>query len=75
MQIMSKCSKNQTETYWTHIQLVKINSEPNSKRFKRYNQIFKPTKFLAFKPIYIWVGLKTKMRTLENNLIRSNMLL
>ena len=72
---MSKFSENQTKTYWAHTQAAKKHLEPNSKRFKRYDQIFKPTRFLAFKPIYIWVGLKTKMRTLENHLIRSNMLL
>ena len=72
---MSKFSENQTEILWIHTQYVEKISEPKSKRFKRYDQIFKPTRFLAFKPIYIWVGLKTKMRTLENHLIRSNMLL
>jgi beta-glucosidase/6-phospho-beta-glucosidase/beta-galactosidase len=44
---MSKFSANRTETFWTHIQPTKKISEPNSKRFKRYDQIFKPTRFFG----------------------------
>ena len=75
MQIISKYFENLTETCWPHTQPTKKNSEPKSKWFKRYDQIFKPTISLAFKPIYVWVGLKTKVRTLQKHLIRSNMLL
>ena len=44
---MSKCSKNKNETFWTHNQLANFFSEPKSKRFKRYDQIFKLTRFFG----------------------------
>ena len=58
---MSKCSKNQTKTCWAHNQPTKEISEPKSKWFEGYDQIFKTTRYCTSNQSIYGLTLKPKL--------------